>query len=134
MKKIRNIVRLLAVLLIVIGSIYTVQVCNKVVVTGLQLIVLRDNASYYNEQYFKTDEMTEAYNQNHAKRQELYNSEDSIVRGYSNLGSITKALAWIAAVMMYPGICLVWLYIIMNVIFKLERTFKRRRRQRQRRS
>lgn len=125
--KVRTLARLLTILILVVGTIGTFQICSTVIRTGASLIVLRDNASYYNEQYRKTDEMTDAYNRNHEERQKFYNSEDPIIRGYSNSGTFAKILYLFLAIAMFPGLALVWVYIIFNVYWKLERKLKRRK-------
>lgn len=125
--KVRTLARLLTILILVVGTIGTFKICSTVIRTGASLIVLRDNASYYNEQYRKTDEMTDAYNRNHEERQKFYNSEDPIIRGYSNSGTFAKILYLFLAIAMFPGLALVWVYIIFNVYWKLERKLKRRK-------
>lgn len=125
--RVRTLVRLLTILILVVGTISTFQICSTVIRTGASLIVLRDNASYYNEQYRKTDEMTDAYNRNHEERQKFYNSEDPIIRGYSNSGTFAKILYLFLAIAMFPGIVLVWLYVIVNIYWELKRELKQRK-------
>lgn len=127
MKNLGTLARLLTVLVLIVGTFGTLEVCGKVVETGANLIVLNDNASYYNEQYFKTDEMTRAYERNQAKRMELYNSEDPIIRGYSNMWALPKLLCFFLAIAMYPGVCLVWIYVILNIYFKMLKKLKQQK-------
>ncbi len=128
--RVRTLAMLLTILILVVGTISTFQICSTVIRTGASLIVLRDNASYYNEQSRKTDEMTDAYNRNHEERQKFYNSEDPIIRGYSNSGTFAKILYLFLAIAMFPGLALVWIYVIFNVYWELERKLKRRKRAR----
>lgn len=128
MKMVGILARLLTVLLLVMGTIATLGTSAKVISTGVNLMVLHDNASYYNEQHRKTDEMTEMYNRNQEEREKFYKSEDPVIRGYSNLGTLTKLLCLFLAVAMWPGVVLVWLYVLLNIYWRLERKLKRRKR------
>lgn len=128
MKPLGILARLLTVLVLIVGTIGTLELSGKIVETGLSLAVLNDNASYYNQQYRKTDEMTRAYEQNQEQRMEFYNSEDPIIRGYSNMWTLPKIICLFLAIAMYPGVGLVWLYVILNIFFKLEKKLKRRKR------
>lgn len=128
MSRVRNLARLLTILVLIVGTIGTFKICGKVIQTGSSLIVLNDNASYYNEQARKTDEMTAEYMQNHEERQKFYNSEDPIIKGYSNSGTFAKVLYLLLAIAMFPGVALVWLYIIQCIYFNWKRKQMRRKK------
>ena len=130
MKTAGILARLLTVLLLVMGTVATLGTSAKVISTGANLMVLRDNASYYNEQHRKTDEMTEEYNRNQEEREKFYKSEDPVIRGFSNLGTLTKLLCFFLALAIWPGVVLAWLYVLLNIYWRLERKLKRRKRKR----
>lgn len=128
MKPLGTLARLLTVLVLIVGTLGTLKLSGKIVSTGVNLMVLSDNASYYNEQYFKTDEMTRAYEQNHKERMKFYNSDDPVVKGYSNMWTLPKVISLLLALAMYPGVGLVWLYVLLNIYFKAEKKYKRWKR------
>lgn len=124
-----SIVTIVALACLVLGTFSAVQECCKIAMTGAKLIVLNDNARFYNEQPRKTDDMTAEYNANEAKRQAIYNSEDTVIRVFSNLPTLTKLLAWILAIVAIPGIpCAVILHIVRRVNAIIQRRKTRRRK------
>lgn len=129
----RGLVTIVTLLCLVCGTISVVQGCCKIAKTGVQLIVLHDDASFYNEQSRKTDEMTDDYNEGDAVRQKLYHSEDTIVRVFSNLPTILKFMVWVLSIIAIPGVpVLVLLYILQRI--EGIRRRQRRQRERQKRS
>lgn len=77
--------------LVILGLI--VYICNSVKIykTALQLFVLNDNIRYYQEQSIKTDSMTnEVQIDIEIRENDFYNSNDHIIRWFSNLYGLIK--------------------------------------------
>ena len=79
--------------LVILGLI--VYICNSVKIykTALELSVLNDNIRYYEEQPIKTNEMTiEAQKDIEIRENNFYNSNDPVIRWFSNLYGFFKVL------------------------------------------
>ena len=106
----------------------SIYISNKIIVTSAKLVILNDNAQFYNEQPRKTDAMTESYLENDALRQEIYNSEDDLVRIFSNQHALVKAVILLLALAMYPLLLLVWIRQIYMVTYKFRKYLNIRRK------
>ena len=124
----RNLAKLITLLIMIVGTITIIKVANKVTWTSFELIGYNFDTQYYNEEYRKTDSMTENY-ANHVmvKRNAIYNSDEAIVKWFANLPGIIKVLGTIIAVAMYPLFIWYWLGAI-SIIVKRERKRKIHRR------
>ena len=121
-KFIRTAIMILTFLALVFGTIDIIKENNKIIETSVRLIILNDNAQYYNEQPIKTNEMTQKYRENDKLRQEIYNSEDSLIRFFSNQIAPVKIAILILAILIYPLIVLLWLrqiFLLLNNVCKL---------------
>jgi len=65
----------LILLTLVVVSIVVLCISAKITFLSIDMFILRDNANFYNESVVKTDESADYYNDNDAKRQEIYNSD-----------------------------------------------------------
>lgn len=77
--------------MVILGLI--VYICNSVKIykTALELFVLNDNIRYYQEQSIKTDSMTnEAQKDIEIRENDFYNSNDPVIRWFSNLYGLIK--------------------------------------------
>lgn len=113
--------RILAFLLLIVGTISIFSCLNRVVLTAVNLIVLNDNIRCYNEAYRKTDEMTEQVEEYFAERAKYYNSEDKIVNFYANLPTLLKALVLLGALAMYLAVPAMWVILLLHRICKSRR-------------
>ena len=113
--------------LLLLGSIMLLQNSATIFLTSVKLLTVRDNISYYNEAYRKTDSMTEDVLKEYEKREELYNSEDSTVRWFCNLPTLAKALVAIVAFLSFLAVPFLYLINILDAI----RYFKWRKRKAQ---
>ena len=104
----RLLMGLCTLFILLYGTVGLVKTCNKIMITTAKFIVIRDNASYYNEQHVKTNELDEMYECNNSMRQALYNSEDLIVRLFSNAPLMIKLVIVILTISMYVCIILFW--------------------------
>lgn len=119
-------VNILIILVLLIGSIGMLRLNGKIIITSAKLIVLRDNASFYNESLQKTDEMTKAYNENHMERQELYTSDDTVVRIFSNLPTLVKLVILFSSISLWVLIPYMWYLAIKTRINKVRKARIRR--------
>lgn len=92
---IRNTVTIVTLLFMVIGAITVELTCWKVARTGANLAILNYEAQSYNEQTYKTDAMTDKYNEALSIRNTFYQSEDTVIRVFSNLPAFPKLCIWI---------------------------------------
>jgi len=120
-KTFRILVNILTILALLIGSVVILQTSYKIFKTSVNLAVLSDNAQFYNEQARKTDEMTEQYLENHAERQKIYNSEDFVIRTFSNQNGFVKVLILIVAIIMIPMVILMWVCHILRKYYSYRR-------------
>lgn len=130
-KTTRFLVKILAILTLIIGSVTMLQANAEIIKTSGRLLVLRDNASYYNEQYRKTDAMTEEYLANNAERQKIYNSEDVVVRVFSNQNTFVKLAILVWALASFILIPYMWLVLIAR---EISRTTRKHRKSRHKKS
>ena len=77
--------RVLVFSALVIATVLTVSMANKILVTGLELWQINDNISFYNEQAIKSDGMTEKTDAEFQRRELIYQSDDLVVRTYANI-------------------------------------------------
>ncbi len=123
-----SIVTIVTLLCLVAGAFSVMQNCVKIVKTGFELMILQDNAQFYNEQELKTDNMTEDYDQNDAKRQSIYNSEDIVIRVFSNLPILIKIAVWLLAIVGIPFTPFAVILYLVRRINIITRENKARRR------
>ena len=79
--------------MVILGLI--VYICNSVKIykTAWELFVLNDNIRYYQEQSIKTDSMTnEVQKDIEIRENNFYNSNDPVIRWFSNLYGFFKVL------------------------------------------
>ena len=106
----RTVAAILAVIILIAGGIAVEKTSIKVVKTGVGLFVIHDNISFYNESYRKTDASTAAVEEQFRIRQEhYYDSEDPVVRTFSNMFVLFKLVLFllaIALIVVTPFVCL----------------------------
>lgn len=129
-KILRAIIALMTFVALLLGTGVIITASNKIIGTSAKLIALHDNASFYNEQVIKTDDMTEGYLENHNERLEIYNSEDVVVRTFSNQNFFVKTAILFVALAMYPVMLLVWVSQISNCVYKVKRKVQLYRQER----
>lgn len=92
---IRTTVTIVTLLCILLGTGMIEKACWKAVATGTNLMILNYEVRSYNEQLYKTDAMTDKYNEITEKRNTFYQSEDTVIRVFSNLPTIPKLGVWL---------------------------------------
>lgn len=121
MKFFRYGITIVTLLVFIYGTVDVCQLCNKVISTSIQLMILNDNATFYNQQERKTDKMTEDYLANDAKRQEIYNSEDDVIRWFSNQNAFIKMCGFLIGLATYPLLLLMWTKQIILQVRRMRR-------------
>ncbi len=96
-KEAQGILKIFIICSLLMGIVLLETIALKVLKTAGDLAILNDNARFYNEQSVKTDRMTREFLKNEAERQKIYNSDDSVVRLYSNSHAIIKFMVLIVA-------------------------------------
>ena len=115
MRKHYYFAKTLAILSLLIMTLTTLFYCApKVISTAAKMAVLNDNIQYYNEQYRKTDEMTEEVQKYFDARNEYYKSQDTLVHWFANLKSLFKMLVVVAAMASYPMFLYMWTVLIVR--------------------
>lgn len=113
--------RILAFLLLIVGTISIFSCLHKIILTGVNLIVLNDNIRYYNEAARKTDRMTDQVEEYFAERAKYYNSEDQVVHFFANLPTLAKALVLLITLATYLAVPAMWVILIIQRIYVIKR-------------
>lgn len=123
----RNLAKLITLLIMIVGTIATIKITNKIIYASFQLIGYNLDTQQYNESVIKTDYMTENLNTHvMKKRNEIYDSDDVITKWFANLPGIIKFLGTIIAIAIYPIIIWYWLVVIVSIMVK-KRKIRRRK-------
>lgn len=130
-KAIAIVVNILTVLSIFIGSILLVETNVKIVRTAGELMTINADQQYYNESTRKTDEMTAQYEERDAERKSFYNSDDIVIRVFSNQNAPLKIVILLVSLLMIPAIPLMWVYHILRNITRIKKRAARARERKQ---
>lgn len=135
---IRITVTIVTLLFVLLGVVKAEQICYKIAKTGASLMVLNNNAQFYNEQEQKTDAMTENFTAEKKERNEkFYQSEDLLIRVYSNLPALMKLAIWFLSLLLMLLIPFAAVFITLREIetekyfWKRDQRIKERREKRQ---
>lgn len=124
----RMVMKIFVICSVVVGVVVLEVASWKVFKTAVNLSALNSNARFYNEQSIKTDEMSEEYQANQKERQKFYNSDDVLVRFYSNSNVVAKIALWLATVLFLAAVPLSAVYLgFVWLIEKCQVKEKRRR-------
>lgn len=82
---------LILVLVLIFVALEVIIVGVKLIATGVELYGYTIQVDAYNSNPVKTDRMTEIINEVNLKREALYNSDDLIIRCFSQSNVIIKA-------------------------------------------
>lgn len=111
MNDLKKVVKILTFFCVLVGCLVLWRDSLKLLKTATELCIINDNIAVYNEQYRKTDVMTAEVKKLFEEREEkFYNSDDIVVRIYSNSCSFLKLFFIIVSlglVVLMP-IVLVW--------------------------
>ena len=116
MKTTRFVINLLTLCIMVVGMITLHGVNTKILSTTVDLLVIRDNISFYNEQPRKTDAMTTEAEDWFEERQEIYESEDFVIRTFSNQNTLVKLIIILMTLASYPVMIFIFLVNVARMI------------------
>ena len=126
---IRITVTIVTLLFVLLGVVKAEQICYKIAKTGASLMVLNNNA-----QEQKTDAMTENFTAEKKERNEkFYQSEDLLIRVYSNLPAMVKLTIWFLSLLLMLLIPFAAVFITLREIETEKYFWKREQRIRARR-
>ena len=130
---IRITVTIVTLVFVLLGVVKAEQICYKIAKTGASLMVLNNNA-----QEQKTDAMTENFTAEKKERNEkFYQSEDLLIRVYSNLPALMKLAIWFLSLLLMLLIPFAAVFITLREIetekyfWKRDQRIKERREKRQ---
>lgn len=122
----RTLTKILVLLVLLAGTLAIVYTNVNIMKSAVELAILREEARYYNSQPVKTDEMTQEFLEVHAERQQIYQSDDFVVRTFANQSCMVKLLilAWtiISTVVLLP---FMWLNIVDHEVARINRKAKK---------
>ncbi len=128
---VRTLITIVTLLCLLLGTCTVVRESWKIVKTGVMLIELNNNATDYNEAQIKTNQMTEEYLENQAEREKFYQSEDTVIRVYSNFPTIVKLLVLLLAIYAIPGVPFMVLLYVVREVYATRKRSKRRKAENQ---
>lgn len=130
MRKNSSSARILALLMVIAITIPMMVIASKMLITAINMAIIRENILFYNEQEIKTSQMTREVEFFFREREEkFYKSDDPLVRGFANLPGLVKALVVILMIALVAVIGYIWIYIPLYIY-----RWKKRRRRRCRRN
>lgn len=130
MRKNSSSARILALLMVIAITIPMMVIASKMLITAINMAIIRENILFYNEQEIKTSQMTREVEFLFREREErFYKSPDPLVRGFVNLPGLIKALVVILMIALVAVIGYIWIYIPLYIY-----RWKKRRRRRCRRN
>lgn len=125
--------RILAFLMLIAITITGMLIANKILITAINMAIIRENILFYNEQEVKTSQMTREVEFFFREREEkFYKSNDPLVRGFAKLPGLIKALVVLLMIALVAIIAYIWIYIFRW--WWKRRQWKRRHRRRRRRN
>lgn len=100
-REIRIAVEVLMAIALLIGACQIEMTSIKICETAVKLAIINDNVRLYNEQPFKSDKMTAEYNElKNLRNEEFYNSEDDLVKFFSNAHLLFKLILIVISVVL----------------------------------
>lgn len=118
--------RILALLMLIAITIPVMVITNKILITAINMAIIRENILFYNEQEVKTSQMTREVEFFFREREEkFYKSDNPLVRGFANLPGLIKSLVVVLLIATNAIIASIWIYIFR---WWKRRLLRRRRR------
>ena len=117
--------KFVTMVLLVLMSFELVNENLRIQVTALQLFDISWEISDYNAEQVKTDEMTERIVQVQEKRKKIYNSDDLVLRVFSNSPKIVKIIIFILTTLGNFFIICLWIEFIFDYIKKVRERIKK---------
>ncbi len=126
-KSMRTLINLFTLALLLVGIVTCHTNNMKIFQTGADLLVLNSNIQFYNEQARKTDNMTAEAEKDFEARRDIYNSEDFVIRTFSNQNALIKIAIIFLAFLSYPVMVVVVAFQILRTYYTLNKKTSKRR-------
>ena len=121
----KTLVKIFTILTLAIGTIVLVQSAFEVIQTSVNLGAINDYTQMYNENPRKTDAMTEKVEMMQEHRQEIYQSEDIVVRTFSNQAFGVKVFILLVSIIYIVATPLIWIRVLyLEIVRPLKKRIK----------
>ena len=116
---------ILAILLLVFMSAELVNANTRIIATAGTLDNISMEIQDYNVSTRKTDEWTERIEQIQEERQSIYNSDDWLIRTFSNSNDLFKFAFILLAIGSYIAIIVIWIGVIIEIAESVSKKIKK---------
>lgn len=116
---------ILAILLLVFMSAELVNANTRIIATAGTLANISMEIQDYNVSTRKTDEWTERIEQIQEERQSIYNSDDWLIRTFSNSNDLFKFVFILLAIASYIAVIVIWIGVIIEIAESVSKRIKR---------
>lgn len=116
---------ILAILLLVFMSAELVNANTRIIATAGTLANISMEILDYNVSTRKTDEWTERIEQIQEERQSIYNSDDWLIRTFSNSNDLFKFAFILLAIGSYIAVIVIWIGVIIEIAESVSKKIKK---------
>lgn len=116
---------ILAILLLVFMSAELVNANTRIIATAGTLANISMEIQDYNVSTRKTDEWTERIEQIQEERQSIYNSDDWLIRTFSNSNDLFKFAFILLAIGSYIALIVIWIGVIIEIAESVSKKIKK---------
>ncbi len=116
---------ILAILLLVFMSAELVNANTRIIATAGTLANISMEIQDYNVSTRKTDEWTERIEQIQEERQSIYNSDDWLIRTFSNSNDLFKFAFILLAIGSYIAVIVIWIGVIIEIAESVSKKIKK---------
>ena len=116
---------ILAILLLVFMSAELVNANTRIIATAGTLANISMEIQDYTVSTRKTDEWTERIEQIQEERQSIYNSDDWLIRTFSNSNDLFKFAFILLAIGSYIAVIVIWIGVIIEIAESVSKKIKK---------
>ena len=116
---------ILAIILLVFMSAELVNANTRIIATAGTLANISMEIQDYNVSTRKTDEWTERIEQIQEERQSIYNSDDWLIRTFSNSNDLFKFAFILLAIGSYIAVIVIWIGVIIEIAESVSKKIKK---------
>ena len=116
---------ILAILLLVFMSAELVNANTRIIATAGTLANISMEIQDYNVSTRKTDEWTERIELIQEERQSIYNSDDWLIRTFSNSNDLFKFAFILLAIGSYIAVIVIWIGVIIEIAESVSKKIKK---------
>ena len=116
---------ILAILLLVFMSAELFNANTRIIATAGTLANISMEIQDYNVSTRKTDEWTERIEQIQEERQSIYNSDDWLIRTFSNSNDLFKIAFILLAIGSYIAVIVIWIGVIVEIAESVSKKIKK---------